>query len=116
MKQTTSTQPERDIEVESLVLAPDLDRKVAEATVRVGDFRINQIALWRAGNGTLHVYLPSWRWHRSGGQLTPHEFRGIVEVPEDLKKQIEAAVKAAYNARKEQQRPDVQHSGTLERS
>jgi len=69
MPKNALTQSDHDVEVVLLTLASETDHKVAEASVRVGDFKINQITVWRASNGAIRVYLPALRVRWDGGRL-----------------------------------------------
>jgi len=74
--------------VESIDLVEHLEKRVALASVRVRDVHINGVAVWRSGSGKLCVFFPSYK--RSTG------WRDAIEVPEDLRTEIEADVIAAY--------------------
>lgn len=78
--------------VKKLTLTADLDKRVALATVRVGDVLISGIAVWRSASGKLWVYFPS---HKAGSR-----FEDTVTLPPGLRSAIEAEVIAAYKSAK----------------
>lgn len=74
--------------VESISLTDELDKRVALATVRLGEVQIRGIAVWRSRNGKLSVFFPSYKL----GSV----WADAIDVPEDLRSEIEADVIAAY--------------------
>jgi hypothetical protein len=74
--------------VETISLAQENDRRVAFASIRLGDVLIRGIAVWRTAKGHLRVYFPS---HRLGAG-----FDDVIRLPEELQTQVEADVISAY--------------------
>lgn len=79
--------------VEAISLAADADRRVALASVRVGEVLIRGVAVWRSRHGKLRVYFPSYR---SG----PNLYDEAIELPAELRSEIEAEVLARYREAK----------------
>lgn len=77
--------------VQRVDLAVDWDRRVALADVRIGDVLIRGVAVWKAKSGKLHVQWPSYKFREGQGG-----YREAVELPPDLRSEIEADVIAAY--------------------
>src|SRR5690242_16770293 len=69
--------------VERILLgSTQLDRRVALATVKIGDVSISGVTVWRGGNGRLSVYWPRF-WNGAGQADVIHieaELRGDVEA------------------------------------
>jgi hypothetical protein len=76
--------------VESMHLAVDMDRRVAQCSVRIGDLKIHGVAVWRGKNGRLRVFFPSYRL----GFGTA--YGDAIELPADLRSRIEAEVIVRY--------------------
>lgn len=74
--------------VEAITLREDVDHRVAFAAVRIGDVLIRGVTVWRASNGSLRVYFPSYK-QGSG-------FEDAIQLPEVLRTEVEADVIAAY--------------------
>lgn len=74
--------------VESISLMDELDKRVALATVRLGEVQIRGIAVWRSKNGKLSVFFPSYKL----GSV----WADAIYVPDELRSEIEADVIAAY--------------------
>ncbi len=79
--------------VETISLAADLDRRVALATVRIGEVLIRGVAVWRSRHGALRVYWPSYRLGAG--------YDEAIYLPEELRAEVEADVIAAYKAAKQ---------------
>lgn len=81
-----------NVHVERLELAMELERRVALATVRIGEVVIRGVAVWRSSSGRLRVYLPSYRLGAA--------WDDIVQLPADLRADVEAAVITAFKEAK----------------
>jgi hypothetical protein len=77
-----------------ITLATELDKKVAFATVQIGDITIRGITVWRSAHGKLRVFFPS-HW-------SAHSHDESVELPAELRSEIEAEVIAAYRESKKE--------------
>lgn len=90
--------------VEQIVLAQEVDHRVALATVRLGEVQIRGVAVWRSKNGKLSVFFPSYRL----GSV----WVDAIYVPEDLRSEIEADVITAYkNAKAAAKEEETKRSG-----
>ena len=82
--------------VESLRLADELEKRVALASVRIGDVLIHGVTVWQSGRGRIRVYFPSfkqgYRWDEA------------IELSQDLRTEVETDVIAAYKAEKQKQK------------
>jgi hypothetical protein len=78
--------------VEAISLAPDMDQRIALATVRLGDVLIRGVAVWRSRYGRLRVYFPSYKLGAGWDEA--------IYLPDELRTQVEADVIAAYKAAK----------------
>ncbi len=82
--------------VESLRLANELEKRVALASVRIGDVLIHGVTVWQSGRGRIRVYFPSfkqgYRWDEA------------IELSQDLRSEVETDVIAAYKAEKQKQK------------
>lgn len=78
--------------VENVTLAEDIDKRIALASVRIGDVLIRGIGVWRGRGGKLRVYFPSYRLGNG--------WADAIELPEDLRTQVEVDVIASYKAAK----------------
>lgn len=81
--------------VERITLAPELDKKVASAEIKVGDITVRGVHIWRSGNGRLRVFFP-------GYHVVGHAFEDSVVVPAEVRSEIEAEVIAAYREQKKE--------------
>ena len=79
--------------VESLRLADELEKRVALASVRIGDVLIHGVTVWQSGRGRIRVYFPSYkqgfRWDEA------------IELSQDLRSEIEADVISRYKSEKQ---------------
>jgi hypothetical protein len=75
--------------VESVDLVRDMDKRVAIATVRLGDVLVRGIVIWRSGNGHLQVFFPGYK---QGERF----YADAIQVSEDMRTQVEADVISAY--------------------
>lgn len=79
--------------VESVTLATERDQKVGFADIKIGDIKVRGITVWRSGNGRMRVFFPSYS--------TAHRiFADCIDVPSELRSEIEAEVIAAYRTKK----------------
>lgn len=78
--------------VQGIVLSTEVDRRVALATVRIGEASIRGVAVWKSPHGKLRVFFPSYK--------VGHGFEEAICLPEDLRSEIEADVIAAYKSAK----------------
>ena len=78
--------------VERIQLAQEIDKKVAWASIRIGDVLIRGIAVWQARNGRLRVFFPSYKLGFGWAET--------VELPAELRSEIEADVISAYKSAK----------------
>ena len=78
--------------VESIILAQDIEKRIASASVRLGEVLIRGVAIWRGSNGRLRVFFPS---SRSGAG-----WEDAVCLPDELRTQVEADVISAYKTAK----------------
>jgi len=76
--------------VRGISLATDSDKRVATASIQVGDVLIRGIAVWRSPHGKLCVFFPSYR--------RGYSFEEAISLPSELRTEIEAEVIAAYKA------------------
>lgn len=75
-------------------LADDWDHRAALVSVRIGDVVIRGISVWRSPrSGKLRVYFPSYQW---GSRC----YEEAIELPVDLRSEIEAEAIAEYKAAK----------------
>ena len=74
--------------VQAIRLTKDIEKRVAFATIQIGDIVIRGVAVWRSPEGKLRVYLPS---HKLGSG-----FEETVSLPDELRSRVEADVLAAY--------------------
>jgi hypothetical protein len=78
--------------VSAIMLAQDIERRVAFATMRLGEIAISGFAVWRSRNGRLSVLFPRYPL----GKM----WVDVIEVPPELRAQIEADIISAYKAEK----------------
>lgn len=74
--------------VENISLARDTDKRIAWASVRLGEVLIRGVAIWRASNGRLRVFFPSTRLGAG--------WEDAVCLSDELRIQVEADVISAY--------------------
>lgn len=74
--------------VQAIRLTKDFDKRVAFATIQIGDIVIRGVAVWRSPEGKLRVYFPS---HKLGSG-----FEETFSLPDELRSRVEADVLAAY--------------------
>lgn len=86
----TNESANETVKIERINLASDWDRRVALASVRIGQVVIHGIAIWRnPHNGHLRVYLPRY-------SAAPYGYSDAVELQPELRSEIETEVLAAY--------------------
>jgi hypothetical protein len=85
---------EKGSHVETMSLAADTDRRIALATVRIGDVLIRGVAIWRTPHGKLRVFFPSYRLGAGWDEA--------IYLPEELRTEVEADVISAYKTAKAQ--------------
>jgi hypothetical protein len=78
--------------VQHLMLATEIDKKVAFATVQIGNITIRGIIVWQSPRGKLRVFFPSCS--------LGYGYEDSVTVPAELRSEIEAEVIAAYRDHK----------------
>jgi hypothetical protein len=78
--------------VEAIRLAQDIDQRVAQATVRLGDATLRGVTVWRSRNGRLSVLFPSYKLGAG--------WCDAIELPAELRSQVEADVISAYKEAK----------------
>ena len=79
--------------VESLRLANELEKRVALASVRIGDVLIHGVTVWQSGRGRIRVYFPSWK--------AGYRWEEAIELPNELRSEIETDVIYRYKAEKQ---------------
>ena len=79
--------------VESLRLADELEKRVALASVRVGDVLIHGVTVWQSGRGRIRVYFPSWK--------AGYRWEEAIELPNELRSEIETDVISRYKSEKQ---------------
>ena len=79
--------------VESLRLADELEKRVALASVRIGDVLIHGVTVWQSGRGRIRVYFPSWK--------AGYRWEEAIELPNELRAEIETDVISRYKAEKQ---------------
>jgi DNA-binding cell septation regulator SpoVG len=77
-----------DVKVEKIDLLSDFEKRVALATVRLGEVVIRGVAVWKSPRGKLRVFWPSYK--RAYG------FEDAIALSTDLQADVDAAVIAAY--------------------
>lgn len=80
--------------VEKIEFISDLEKRVAFASVKIGDVSIRGIAIWRSANGRLRVFFPSYRTGRG--------YDDAISLPPDLRTEVEAEVITVYKLAKSQ--------------
>ena len=92
--------------VERIEFVRDLEKRVAFASVKIGDVSISGVAIWRSGNGRLRVFFPSYRRDRG--------YDDAISLPPDLRTEVEAEVITAYKlAKSEAQEREKQQASTV---
>jgi hypothetical protein len=90
--------------VERILLgSTQLDRRVALATVKIGDVSISGVTVWRGGNGKLSVYWPRF-WNGAGQS-------DVISVEPELRGDVEADVIAAYKQANAEAKSAVRKEG-----
>lgn len=79
--------------VESLRLADELEKRVALASVRIGDVLIHGVTVWQSGRGRIRVYFPSYK--------AGYRWEEAIELPNELRSEIETDVISRYKAEKQ---------------
>ncbi len=79
--------------VESLRLADELEKRVALASVRIGDVLIHGVTVWQSGRGRIRVYFPSYK--------QGYRWVEAIELPNELRSEIETDVISRYKAVKQ---------------
>jgi hypothetical protein len=74
--------------VENVEFATEMDRRVAVATVRLGEVVIHGVAIWMSPQGKLRVFVPSYK--------RGNAFKDAISLPHDLQAEVNAAVISAY--------------------
>ena len=74
--------------VQAIKLTKAIEKRVAFATIHIGDIVIRGVAVWRSPEGKLRVYLPS---HKLGSG-----FEETICLPDELRSRVEVDVAAAY--------------------
>jgi hypothetical protein len=69
-----------------------MDKKIALATVRLGDVLMRGVAVWRSRHGNLRVYFPSYKLGAGWDEA--------IYLPEELRTEVEADVISAYKQAK----------------
>ena len=89
----SETQEKGKSYVESLRLADELEKRVALASVRIGDVLIHGVTVWQSGRGRIRVYFPNYkqgfRWDEA------------IELSADLRSEVEADVISRYKSEKQ---------------
>ncbi len=79
--------------VEHIQLGVDLDKRVALASVRIGEVLIHWAAIWRSRHGKLRVYFPSYN--------VSYGYSEAIELSPELRSEIEADVISRYKTEKQ---------------
>ena len=82
--------------VETIKLADELEKRVALASVRIGDVLILGVTVWQSGRGRIRVYFPSFK--------VGYRWDEAIELPQELRSEVEADVISAYKAEKQKAR------------
>ena len=78
--------------VEHIRLADELEKRVALASVRLGEVLIHGVTVWQSGRGRIRVYFPSYK--------AGYRWDEAIELPQELRSEVEADVIAAYKEAK----------------
>jgi DNA-binding cell septation regulator SpoVG len=95
----------RKMNVERIEITNDLEKRVAFASVKIGEVVINGVTVWRSPQGRLRVFFPSFR--RTVG------YDDVVSLAPDLRADVEAEVIAAYKAQSDAQKKEKSHLPSL---
>lgn len=79
--------------VESLRLADELEKRVALASVRIGDVLILGVTVWQSGRGRIRVYFPSYK--------AGYRWEEAIDLPPDIRSAVEADVISRYKEEKQ---------------
>ncbi len=79
--------------VESLRLADELEKRVALASVRIGEVLIQGVTVWQSGRGRIRVYFPSWK--------AGYRWEEVIDLPNELRSEIETDVISRYKSEKQ---------------
>jgi hypothetical protein len=82
--------------VEHIRLADELEKRVALATVRVGEVLIHGVTVWQSGRAKIRVYFPSYK--------AGYRWDEAIELSQELRSEVEADVISAYKAEKHKQK------------
>jgi hypothetical protein len=82
--------------VETIKLSEELEKRVALVSVRIGDVLILGVTVWQSGRGRIRVYFPSYK--------AGYRWDEAIELPQELRSEVEADVIAAYKAEKQRQK------------
>jgi hypothetical protein len=85
---------EKKSHVENIRLAPEMEKEVAMATVRIGDVLIRGVRVWKSPQGKLRVFFP-------GHKLGP-AWEDTIDLSSEVRSEVEADVIAAYKDTKAQ--------------
>ena len=91
------------VSIDQIALAKEIDRKVAIASVRLGELLIRGITVWEGPRGGLRVFLPSFK---NGFTWEDH-----LVLPAELRTEIEASVIAAFKERRVEANANAPLSG-----
>ena len=89
----SETQEKGKSYVEHIQLGVDLDKRVALASVRIGEVLIHGAAIWRSRHGKLRVYFPSYK--------VSYGYSEAIELSPELRSEIEADVISRYKSEKQ---------------
>ena len=104
MKMSNESQPIEEpstAQVKTLILADQFERRLAKATVVIGEITIHELTVWRSHGGRLKVLWPAYRGDRV--------WKPIVELPEALRLEVERAVLNNYKERRIDERKDIRN-------
>lgn len=79
--------------VESLRLANELEKRVALASVRIGEVLIHGVTVWQSGRGRIRVYFPSYK--------QGYRWDEAIELSQELRSEIETDVISRYKSEKQ---------------
>jgi hypothetical protein len=82
--------------VETIEFINDLERRVAFASVKIGEVLINGVTIWRSPQGRLRVFFPSFR--RAAG------YDDVITLSPDLRAEVEAEIIATYRDKSDAQK------------
>lgn len=81
------------MDIEKIELTAEIERRVALASIRLGQIVIRGVAVWKSPQGKLRVFWPSYK--------RGHGFEDAIALPSDLKSDVAALVIAAYKDAKD---------------